>query len=271
MSKPQIDMNPDHTHGLRKKFLHNKRGEMDWTRVYPLTAGGGEDAELTNRFRQWTYDNAQNRSIEYRHGGSAAYTANALNQYTSITGLIVDSPQYDADGNLTEDNQWLYTYDGDAARQRGDGALSAGATRPKGGKGRVPFGRAFSQNRLRTQRLKNGTRRIEYTYDYMGRMVRLRVRNDPNADSPLLLDRRFIYNGWHVIAELDGLNLTAPPLRTFTWGLDTCRLTTSATVRHRPMGMRHSKTVPRWRAETGRRNRRGDEAGSGMIAGGGAG
>ncbi|MGE0481748.1 MAG: RHS repeat-associated core domain-containing protein [Phycisphaerae bacterium] len=63
-----------------------------------------------------------------------------------------------------------------------------------------------------------------YDYDYLGRRVRMRrvtlIDDDPvtwgtTAD----IDRRFVYDGWLLLEELDGLSSNAI-LRQYTWGLD---------------------------------------------------
>ncbi len=99
---------------------------------------------------------------------------------------------YDADGNLTADATWTYTYD--------------------------------AENRLIRQEQKAWTiqpgapsaKRLDYTYDYQGRRVRKVVYQWLGAWS-LLRDTRFIYDGWNLIAEING---STSLLRSYTWGLD---------------------------------------------------
>ena len=56
---------------------------------------------------------------------------------------------------------------------------------------------------------------IQFTYDYLGRRVEKKVTNlDTNQ---VVLDHKFIYDGWALVAETDASgNLT----RGYTWGLD---------------------------------------------------
>ncbi|MFO0972529.1 MAG: RHS repeat-associated core domain-containing protein [Phycisphaerae bacterium] len=67
-----------------------------------------------------------------------------------------------------------------------------------------------------------------YDYDYLGRRTRKRVFHwDPGSSdwaSTPDLDRRFVYDGWNRVTEMDGLDTdeSGSPaiLRQFTWGLD---------------------------------------------------
>jgi len=63
------------------------------------------------------------------------YLCNALNQYTNITSVTVETPTYDADGNMLTNGDWTYTWNG--------------------------------ENRLITA--SNTTTVVNFKYDYMGR------------------------------------------------------------------------------------------------------
>ena len=104
--------------------------------------------------------------------------------------------QYDADGNLTRDGRWSYEYD---ARNR---LLSMETVSEAYGAG---------ADRLR----------LEFDYDFLGRRVGKRVMNwDSGAgDWSLATKLRFIYDGWNLIAEMDGMNGNEL-VRTYLWGLD---------------------------------------------------
>src|SRR5262249_14824514 len=65
-------------------------------------------------------------------------------------------------------------------------------------------------------------RRLEFAYDYLGRRIEKRVYGwTPGSEGSggwsLVSTRRFIYDGWLLIAELDGDNHL---LRSYAWGLD---------------------------------------------------
>ncbi|TWT45061.1 tRNA3(Ser)-specific nuclease WapA precursor [Phycisphaerae bacterium RAS1] len=72
--------------------------------------------------------------------------------------------------------------------------------------------------------LADGITRSEYAYDYLGRRVIKRVYTwDATEDEwNLTLDRRFVYDGWLLLLELDGTVAQPPPavIRKYTWGLD---------------------------------------------------
>ncbi|HNQ23314.1 MAG TPA: RHS repeat-associated core domain-containing protein [Phycisphaerae bacterium] len=72
-------------------------------------------------------------------------------------------------------------------------------------------------------RAVGGDRKVEFGYDYLGRRVVKRVYawNGSAWVAPAgeCAVRKFAYDGWRVIMELDGLNGDAV-LRKYTWGLD---------------------------------------------------
>ncbi|TWT45283.1 tRNA3(Ser)-specific nuclease WapA precursor [Phycisphaerae bacterium RAS1] len=63
--------------------------------------------------------------------------------------------------------------------------------------------------------------RSEFAYDYLNRRVMKRVYDWDEGEEEwvLVLDRRYVYDGWRVVLELDGLDDNAV-LRKYTWGLD---------------------------------------------------
>jgi RHS repeat-associated protein len=70
-----------------------------------------------------------------------------------------------------------------------------------------------------------GSQRVEFSYDYVGRRVEKRVYNwdaDPNNPhwytTPATV-RRFVWSGWLMLLELDGLSDNAV-IRKYAWGLD---------------------------------------------------
>ncbi len=67
-----------------------------------------------------------------------------------------------------------------------------------------------------------GARTVEFGYDYLGRRVLKKVWTW-QAGSPgewVLTDvRKFVWSGWLMLLELDGLAGNVP-LRKYTWGLD---------------------------------------------------
>ena len=139
----------------------------------------------------YDYDNIGNRKTA--HEGTdvpaTAYTTNQLNQYTAIAEGTEPpfAPTYDADGNQTKlqtaTGEWTVVYN------------------------------ALNQATSFTQ----GSKRVECRYDYLNR----RVEKAVYEGETLMSKKRFIYNGYLQIAELDAMNVSetvAPILRkTYLW------------------------------------------------------
>jgi RHS repeat-associated protein len=112
---------------------------------------------------------------------------------------VAQSPEsfaYDFDGNLLGDGRWTYTWDAEnrlIALETQTAAVTAGVLRQK----------------------------LEYAYDAQGRRIQKKVSNWNSASSAyqLLSDTRFVYDGWNLLAELNGLSGNAV-VRTYVWGLD---------------------------------------------------
>lgn len=105
---------------------------------------------------------------------------------------------YDADGNMKSDGRWTYYFDA-------ENRLAAMETRsvlmPS------PFPNADA-------------RRLEFTYDYLGRRVRKTVRGGYNGTSytTVILDEKFIYEGWNLTSVRDASTMSIKT--SFIWGLD---------------------------------------------------
>jgi len=106
---------------------------------------------------------------------------------------------YDADGNLTGDGRWLYTWDGEnrliAMETRPD-ILAPIATFPL------------------TER-----RKLEFNYDAQGRRIAKNVYVWNGTAWLLGSSTRFLYDGWNLLADLNALNSNAV-VCTYVWGLD---------------------------------------------------
>jgi RHS repeat-associated protein len=112
---------------------------------------------------------------------------------TLVVPAKVQDFTYDLDGNLLSDGLWDYSWD--------------------------------AENRLvemkSTQSAVSGghpNRTLSFVYDYLGRRVQKRVVDG----STVLLSRRYLYDGWNLIAEFAvNENLTCGALlRSYAWGLD---------------------------------------------------
>lgn len=138
----------------------------------------------------YTYDPIGNRLTTRRESSSEAsakedtYTANAVNQYTAITGADTAAPEYDPNGNATAIDGQVLTWD--------------------------------EENRLATS--TDGFRTTMYLYDGLGR----RVEKSEYEAAVLKTTTRYVYDGWRVVEELDlSLGTSALSLvRSYTRGLD---------------------------------------------------
>ncbi|MGC4073935.1 MAG: RHS repeat-associated core domain-containing protein [Nibricoccus sp.] len=105
---------------------------------------------------------------------------------------------YDDDGNLQSDGRWLYTYDAEnrLIRLENHAALLPLLSGVPGGEQPTA---------------------VEFKYDYQGRRVSKKVYNRTGGTWSLSSERRYVYQGWNVIAELNGSGST---LRQFFWNSD---------------------------------------------------
>jgi len=113
-----------------------------------------------------------------------------------VTSDPTEMFSYDNDGNLTADGTWTYVWDG--------------------------------ENRLievkKTSPSSSSDKKLVFAYDYLGRRIEkwvyAWVPGIPGSWSTTAsLHRRFVWDGWLMLLELDGLNSNAV-LRQYTWGLD---------------------------------------------------
>jgi RHS repeat-associated protein len=164
-------------------FDYNTRGEVTQSKRFAGTVAN-PGTENTAEDHDYAFDPIGNRQTS-NVGNSAtprAYTANQLNQYTALT-QPAQSPTHDADGNLTADATWTYTWDG--------------------------------ENRLAS--MEKSKQRLEFKYDYQGRRVCKQVFTGSPGNWMQTLEYRFLYDGWNLIAILDG---EAAIVQSFLWGLD---------------------------------------------------
>jgi len=114
---------------------------------------------------------------------------------------------YDDDGNLTRDDQWSYTWDAEnrliAIETRNDVI------------GAIPSADA---------------RRLEFTYDYLGRRIEKVVKSGWNGAiyATVSSRTRFVYDGWNLIGEYTVSGSTVTLARSYTWGLDISRTLSDA-------------------------------------------
>lgn len=96
---------------------------------------------------------------------------------------------YDSDGNVLFDGRWQYTWDGENQLV----AMESFSNAPSG-----------------------SHRRLEFDYDHLGRRIAKRVYDNGSATPSV--NRKFIYDGWNLIAELNETDNSF--IRAYIWGSD---------------------------------------------------
>jgi uncharacterized protein RhaS with RHS repeats len=134
------------------------------------------------------FDGIGNRLTAQKGTDATAYTANALNQYTTIGSV---EPVHDADGNLVADGKNRYHWD--------------------------------AENRLILVEpivATDGTKRLEFKYDYIGRRVSKQVWT--RTDGSWVDESRiaFVYDGWNLIEEVRNPSSAIRNSSHYTWGID---------------------------------------------------
>jgi len=174
-----------------KLFTYNDRSEMLTSKRYGGTDPDNPGSPATGQHYTFNFDPIGNR-LDYTGENppvTTTYTANTLNQYTA-TASPSESFVYDFDGNMTQDASADYTWD--------------------------------AENRLTTvvpRAPSAASKKLVFTYDYMGRRVRKQVYDWISSAWSLSKDTKFVYDGWNLLLELNGLSSDAV-LRKYTWGLD---------------------------------------------------
>ena len=131
--------------------------------------------------------------------GKAGAGAGGLDADTRQSGhlFLAQTPEsfaYDFDGNLTSDSQWIYTWNAENQLVQIESvaaAVTAGVPKQK----------------------------LEFVYDSAGRRIQKKVSNWNGSAYIVASDTRFLYDGWNLLAELNGLTSNAA-VRSFVWGLD---------------------------------------------------
>jgi RHS repeat-associated protein len=115
---------------------------------------------------------------------------NSQTGQTTVTGnlFVAKTPEafaYDADGNLTSDGRWTYTWDAESRLVRMTNNTAVGP-----------------------QQL------ITFVYDWKGR----RIQKQVSANGTMTNNVTFVYDGWNPIAKLNATNSSV--LQSYVWGLD---------------------------------------------------
>jgi RHS repeat-associated protein len=163
--------------------LGNSRWDFGYDRLGQVTNGWEYDnlgQPIEGRKFAYFFDDIGNRTLTVTDGHNTNYTANVLNEYTLIG---TTTPTHDDDGNLNSDGTWSYTWDG--------------------------------ENRL-VQMVKTGSA-LFFSYDPQGRRIRKLVTDGAEQT---LLDQRFVYDGWNLVATMNVDTSGECLWKSFVWGLD---------------------------------------------------
>jgi hypothetical protein len=121
------------------------------------------------------------------------YEADTLNQYSTVTpdGAPEVIRKHDVDGNLEEDVNYSYTWNGE--------------------------NRLVTVTPLNPQ---NGDTRLTFTYDYQGRRVSKSVETHTSGLWSQLSSLSHLYDGWNLISEISNPGSQIETTKSFLWGLD---------------------------------------------------
>ncbi len=128
------------------------------------------------------------------NAGPAGEDAVTLQNAHAFVPAATESFSHDADGNLTGDGRWTYTWDGEnrlIAMETTSVAVTAGVPKQK----------------------------LEFSYDAQGRRIEKKASNWNGTAYVLATDLRFLYDGWNLQAELNALSSNAV-VHTYLWGCD---------------------------------------------------
>jgi len=153
----------------------------------------------------WSADTLLSNGSGPAYNGSIALKAGKtgspdLKRTSTVAGYLAPATEngtyisYDADGNLTSDGRWLYTWDAEnrlTSMQTTTASISAGLPGKK----------------------------QEFRYDSTGRRTSKKVSTWSGSAWTASTDVRFVYQGWNLVAELDANN-SLSRIRTYAWGLD---------------------------------------------------
>jgi len=191
-----VQMGTAFTTDFHRDFTYNDRSELLTSKKYNNTTPGSTTNPITAQHFTFSFDPIGNR-VDYTGEDpqvTTNYTNNNVNQYTSIDEESDPdwSITYDFDGNTTQDDEFDYSWD--------------------------------AENRLVTVVPRSpitGSLKSVFTYDYMGRRVRKQIYLYAGGqwNSTPTIDRKFIYDQWNLLVELNALSSDAV-LEKYTWGLD---------------------------------------------------
>ncbi len=184
-----------------KKYSYNDRNELTESERFMGTDPDNITQPVEPEYRAYDFDAIGNRNNATEGSESKSYAANSLNQYEEVTaGGETTTLSYDADGNIT--------------------VIPAKAgIQSAGGQMLLSYNAENRLVRVEPETPSDGDKRLEFTYDYMGRRVKKAVYDYSAGSWNLEKELLFVYDGWNLIEEItdDGTTQTS---RYFVWGLD---------------------------------------------------
>jgi RHS repeat-associated protein len=157
---------------------------------------GGSAATVTRQgeyFRAEGTRSGDYTSVTVREDGTTVDAASGK----VYTPPAAQDPNYDHDGNLTDDGRWAYTWDG-------ENRLIEMECDPDGSVDGI---------------------RLEFAYDAIGRRIEKKVSTKPTSGSWTLdSGEKFVYDGWNCVSKIRLDNLsgtwTPTPEQEYVWGPD---------------------------------------------------
>ena len=131
-----------------------------------------------------------NSSTSVWQNVSVATSGGGTNTGNVFVPTATETYGYDADGNMTNDGRWTFTWDAENRLV----SMQAMSTVPSGAK-----------------------KKLDFTYDYGGRRNQKIVSTWNGSAYVPASTNKFLYDGWNLMAEL---NSTNGIIRTYIWGLD---------------------------------------------------
>jgi RHS repeat-associated protein len=170
------------------RYGYDELGQLTDDKRYPVDSPDDPATLLEEQSFAFTHDGIGNRLSAKIGNDLTVYTPNTLNQYISIGTM---QPVHDADGNLIFDGNSHYHWD--------------------------------AENRLILVEpvvATEGTKRLEFQYDYIGRRVSKQVWTRTGGAWVDENTTAFVYDGWNLISEISNLSSGFQSSRNFTWGID---------------------------------------------------
>ncbi len=189
-------------------YTNNRLNQITGRSVPPyvdVLGVGNPTANVTVRVTGDTTYTAARKGEYFHH---ALNVPNSTNVYPSIevkslygatqaetnevfVAAATETPTHDADGNLTQDGRWTYTWDGEnrLVQMLRDTASPTGARQ-----------------------------KLVFEYDHQGRRIR-KTFSTYSGGWQEQSDLIFLYDGWNLVAELDA-NASNAKVRTYVWGTD---------------------------------------------------